>query len=394
MKRIAILGSTGSIGTQALDIVNQNRDRFQVSILACGKNRELLEQQIRDFAPKAVSVASEEDARILRQKFPHVEVLCGKEGLLALAAAGSDYDVLLNSLVGIAGLEPTLQAVNLGKDVALANKETLVAGGNLVMAKARETGSKIIPVDSEHSAVFQCLQGTVPAGAEAAGPVPPHFTGEEIKKLLLTASGGPFRGYTTEQLGKVTAKEALRHPNWSMGAKVTIDSAGLMNKGLEVMEACHLFNLPVEKVQVVVHPESIIHSMVEFRDGAILAQMGAPDMRVPIAYALSFPQRVETGASSVDFFAMGSFHFEPADLKTFRCLALAMDAYQAGGTYPVVLNAANEVLVAKFLKGEIGFLQIPDGIEKAMLRLASIEEPTLEEILEIDRRTREEIFTC
>jgi len=292
---------------------------------------------------------------------------------------------MLNSLVGIAGLEPTLQAIGVGKDVALANKETLVAGGDLVMAAARANGTKIIPVDSEHSAIFQCLQGT---------PVPPHFTGKEFRKLLLTASGGPFRGYTREQLGKVTAKEALRHPNWSMGSKVAIDAASLMNKGLEVMEACHLFHLSVDQVQVVVHPESIIHSMVEFRDGAIVAQMGAPDMRVPIAYALSFPDRVETGAGSVDFFKLGSFHFEPADLETFRCLALALSAFQAGGTYPVVLNAANEVLVEQFLKGEIGFLQIPEGIERAMERHGSSAQPTLEDILEADRRTREEILQC
>ena len=376
MKRIALLGSTGSIGTQTLDVIARNPGQFSLAFLACGSNKALLEQQAARFGAVETYCAAEDEPQKLTD----------------FLAAGS-YDLAVNAMVGMRGLQPTLAALAAGKPVALANKETLVAGGHLVMEQARLRNVPILPVDSEHSAVFQCLQAVADAPL-----VPPFCKGTELKRLLLTASGGPFRGRKAEELKHITAADALKHPNWTMGAKVTIDSATLMNKGLEVIEACHLFHLTTDQVQVVVHPESIIHSAVELEDGAVLAQLGAPDMRVPIAYALSFPDRMQTGAPRVDLFALGSLHFEQPDTETFRCLKLALQAHQEGGTYPVVLNAANEVLVHRFIKGEIGFLDIAAGVEDALDRFgnpdaqrSSSAEEQLRAILETDARVRREL---
>ena len=378
MKKITILGSTGSIGTQALDIIEKNPDRFQVEILTCGRNIELLKEQARKFQPRALCVESQEDAAALQKEFPDKEVLWGREGLVTLAAQG-DSDLVLSSLVGIAGLEPTCAAIDAGKDIALANKETLVAGGKLVMDKVKAAGVRLLPVDSEHSAIFQCLEGN---------------EGREVLNIYLTASGGPFRGYSMEQLAEVTVEQALRHPNWSMGAKVTIDSASMMNKGLEVMEACWLFNIPVEQVKVLVHPQSIVHSMVEFRDHSVMAQLGRPDMRIPISLALGWPDRIANDDPSVDFIGLGSLTFEGVDRKVFKCLDLAYKAMEAGDTYPVVLNGANEALVAKFLKKEIGFTDIGHIIEREMELHVPVKNPSLQDILEIDKEVKGKINAC
>ncbi len=375
MKKIAILGSTGSIGTQALDVVRQRREEFSVEALTCGKNIGRFREQLLEFSPKMAAVAAEKDASILKQEFPHIDFLYGEEGIIA-AAAHSDAQVVLNALMGMMGLVPTYEAIQAGKDIALANKETLVAGGSVIMKAAAEKRITLLPVDSEHSAIFQCLQGN---------------ERKELKKILLTASGGPFRGFTSEQLKQVTLSQALAHPRWVMGSKITIDSSTLMNKGLEVIEACWLFDAAPEEIQVVVHPESVIHSMVEFDDCSIIAQLGVPDMRIPIAYAFTWPHRWENSSQSVDFFQLKALHFEEPDLKTFRCLKLAFDAMAAGGSYPVVLNAANEVLVQKFLEQKIGYLDIAEGIERALERHKGVAQPGLAEILEIDRAVRKEM---
>ncbi|MBE6031652.1 MAG: 1-deoxy-D-xylulose-5-phosphate reductoisomerase [Clostridiales bacterium] len=378
MKKITILGSTGSIGTQALDIIEKNPDRFQVEILTCGRNIELLKVQARQFQPRALCVESPEDALALQKEFPGMEVLWGTEGLKTLAKEG-DSDLVLNSLVGIAGLEPTCAAIDAGKDIALANKETLVAGGKLVMDKVKAAGVRLLPVDSEHSAIFQCLEGN---------------ENREVENIYLTASGGPFRGYSLEQLEQVTVEQALRHPNWSMGAKVTIDSASMMNKGLEVMEACWLFNLPPEKVRVLVHPQSIVHSMVQFKDHSVLAQLGLPDMRIPISLALGWPDRIPNSDEGIDFISLGSLTFEGVDRKVFKCLDLAYKAMEAGDSYPVVLNGANEALVAKFLKKEIGFTDIGHIIEREMEQHIPVRDPGLQDILEIDKEVKGKINAC
>jgi len=375
MKKISILGSTGSIGTQALDIIEKNPERFSVAALTCGSNLTLFQEQIRRFSPPAVCVAKEEDARVLSSLFPKVEVFWGEEGLLQVAA-GVDCDLVLNALVGMRGLAPTYKAIRAGRSIALANKETLVAGGELIMGAVKEAGVELLPVDSEHSAIFQSLGGNA---------------GQEIRRILLTASGGPFRGYSLEQLSEVTLAQALRHPNWSMGAKITIDSASMMNKGLEVIEAKWLFDVPPQKIEVLVHRESIIHSMVEYEDHSIIAQLGSPDMRGPIAYAFTYPDRIKNDLPGVDFVKLGQLHFEAADTGVFRCLGMAYEAIEKGGSYPVALNAANEVLVQRFLEGKISFLEIPQGIEKVLSDHVPAYGMGLEEVIFIDKEIRRQL---
>mgnify|MGYP004664509963 FL=1 len=378
MKRISILGSTGSIGTQCLDVISGNRDRFSVAALSCSKSIELLCRQIEEFSPAAVCVAEEADAAELSKKYSGIEFFHGDEGLRAIAAM-EDCDMVVNSLMGMRGLEPTMAAIEAGKDIAFANKETLVVGGQLVMDAVKRRGVKLLPVDSEHSAVFQCIQGSA---------------GNEIKRLILTASGGPFRGYSAEQLKSVTLEQALAHPNWSMGKKITVDSATMMNKGLEVIEAKWLFDIPAEKIQIVVHPQSILHSAVEYCDGSVIGQMGLPDMRVPIAYALSYPERMEMTSSmkSLDFFSLkDGMTFYPADAEVFRTIGLAYEACRIGGSYPVALNGANEVLVDMFLKGKIRFTDIQDTLVKVMEEHRPVQDLDIEGILEEDSRIREKM---
>lgn len=374
-KKIAILGSTGSIGTQALEIINQNQDLYQVVALTCGRRIDLFLDQIEAFHPQVVCVELEKDALVLKQQYPSIEVLSGDAGLLSIAEY-ADWDLLLNGLVGIAGLAPTVAAIREGKQIALANKETLVAGGELVMRKAKEAGIEFLPVDSEHSAIFQAMQGN---------------RHNPVRSIYLTASGGPFRGYTKEQLKTVTLDQALRHPNWSMGQKITIDSATMMNKGLEVIEAKWLFDLPVESIRVLVHKESIIHSMVEFIDHSILAQMGAPDMKVPISYAFAYPDRIETGVPSVDFVRLGTLHFEEVDQEVFRCLSFAYETVRLGDSYPVVLNAANEELVRQFLARKLSFLDIETRLEQILESHVSVRLNSVSEILELDQEIKEKI---
>ena len=376
MKRISILGSTGSIGTQALDIIDHNREELQVAALSCAKRLDQLREQIARFSPEAVCVAEEEDARTLQAEFPDVEVFCGMEGLVSIASM-EGCDMVLNSLLGMQGLEPTLAAAKAGKDIAFANKETLVAGGELVMKTVRENGVALLPVDSEHSAIFQSLQGRAD---------------NQIRRILLTASGGPFRGYTKEQLEEVTLEQALKHPNWSMGAKITIDSATMMNKGLEVIEAKWLFDVEPENIQVLVHPQSIVHSGVEFMDNSVLCQLGVPDMRIPISLALGYPERLDNPDRELDFFTEGSnLTFEKPDLETFKCLGLAFFAAGEGGSSPVVMNAANEVLVQRFLEGRIGFLEMQDKLWDTVHAHKAVKDLTLEDILSIDKETRERV---
>ena len=378
MKRISILGSTGSIGTQCLDVISGNRDRFSVAALSCSKSIELLCRQIEEFSPAAVCVAEEADAAELSKKYRGIEFFHGDEGLRAIAAM-EDCDMVVNSLMGMRGLEPTMAAIEAGKDIAFANKETLVVGGQLVMDAVKRRGVKLLPVDSEHSAVFQCIQGSA---------------GNEIRRLILTASGGPFRGYSAEQLKSVTLEQALAHPNWSMGKKITVDSATMMNKGLEVIEAKWLFDIPAENIQIVVHPQSILHSAVEYCDGSVIGQMGLPDMRVPIAYALSYPERMEMTSSmkSLDFFSLkDGMTFYPADAEVFRTIGLAYEACRIGGSYPVALNGANEVLVDMFLKGKIRFTDIQDTLVKVMEEHRPVQDLDIEGILEEDSRIREKM---
>ncbi len=373
MKKIAILGSTGSIGTQALDIIRNNSDKFEATVLSCGKRVEKLSEQIEEFHPKIVVVSDEKQAMELSHKHKNVEVLFGENGLIEAASKG-DHDIVLNSLMGIRGLAPTYAAICANKDIALANKETLVAGGEVVMKAVKEHNVKMLPVDSEHSAIFQSLQGNCDA---------------KIKRILLTASGGPFRGMSLEQLHGVTLEQALKHPNWSMGSKITIDSATMMNKGLEVIEAKWLFDVNLNQIEVLVHPQSIVHSGVEFIDGSIIAQLGVPDMRTPIAYAFTYPERIQGSAEHLDFFSEASnLTFEKPDFETFKCLKFAFEALKAGGSYPVVLNGANEVLVDRFLKGKISFIDIQNTLEKILQNHKPEYNLELEDILRIDKEIR------
>lgn len=380
MKSLIILGSTGSIGTQALDIVRRRRDSFTVSALCCGKRVGLLREQIEEFAPRTVVVAEEKDAEDLRRDYPALCVLSGDEGI-AEAAAG-EGDLVLNALVGIRGLAPTLAAIEAGHEIALANKETLVTGGELVMRRAAEKGVKILPVDSEHSAVFQCLEAAM---------------GNAPSSVILTASGGPFRGFTKEQLENVTLEQALSHPNWSMGKKITVDSASMVNKCLEIIEAKHLFGMEADQIEVVIHPQSIVHSMVRFRDGAVLAQLGTPDMRVPIAYAMDWPKRDVTGAPRLDFDALtGGLTFETPDTEVFRTIPLAYEALKRGGTATAALNGANEVLVAAFLAEKIRFIDIQESLLTVMDRYRDRPLDTVQDVFEADaaaRRMTEEVLT-
>ena len=367
MKKIAILGSTGSIGTQTLDVVREHSDELQVVALAAGSNKERLKEQIKEFHPKLVSLSDEKKAQELKEELAgeQVEVVCGMEGLIEVAGADS-ADVVVTAVVGMMGILPTMEAIKKGKDIALANKETLVTAGHLIIPMAKEYGVSILPVDSEHSAIFQSLQGAPKAA---------------LDKILLTASGGPFRGKSAEFLETVTLEDALNHPNWSMGPKITIDSSTMVNKGLEVMEAKWLFGVDYSQIEVVIQPQSIIHSMVQYVDGAIIAQLGTPDMRVPIEYALFYPERRSLSGDRLDFSKLSQITFEKPDYKVFRGLSLAIEAGKTGGTMPTVFNAANERAVAKFLKGEIKYTDIVRSIEKCMDAHKVSAHPDLEEIL-------------
>lgn len=376
MKKIAILGSTGSIGTQTLEVVRENKD-IEVLGLAAGNNITLLEQQIREFRPKKAAVWSEEKASELRQNLSDlsVEVLSGMDGLLEIAAM-EGTEILVTAIVGMIGIRPTIAAIEAGKDIALANKETLVTAGHIIMPLAKEKGVKILPVDSEHSAIFQSLQGS-------------H--GGELKKILLTASGGPFRGKKQEDLLNIRVEDALKHPNWEMGRKITIDSSTMVNKGLEVIEAKWLFDVAIDEVQVVVQPQSVIHSMVEFVDGAVIAQLGTPDMKLPIQYALYYPERRFLPGERVDFWKIGKLDFEKPDTDTFYGLELAYEAGRRGGTLPTVFNAANELAVSQFLNREIKYLEIGEIIEDSMRAHKVIDNPSVEQILETESWTYERI---
>lgn len=374
-KQISILGSTGSIGRQTLDVIRSFPDRFRVRALTGHKNVAQLAQQVKEFKPELAVLTDTKSARELSQLLAgySTRVLSGEEGLLA-AAVCPGTDLLVTAVVGFAGLKPTLSAIDAGIDIALANKETLVAAGSIVTAKAAEKGVSIIPIDSEHSAIFQCLEGNNP---------------KYLRRILLTASGGPFRNSSPEELIGVTPQEALRHPNWDMGAKITIDSASMMNKGLEVLEAHWLFNIPLSAIDVLVHPQSIVHSLVEFTDGSVLAQLGPPDMRLPILYALSYPERLPNSLAKLDLFGQELSFFPPDQVK-FPCLAYAYEAGEVGGTLPAVVNAANEVAVAAFLREEIGFLTIPRVIRATMDLHQVLESPSLDDIFVADTWARQE----
>ena len=373
MKKIAILGSTGSIGTQTLEVIRENKD-IEVTGLAAGTNVDLLEKQIREFQPKLVAMWTEEKAKELKSRIRDldVKVVSGMDGLLEIATM-EESEILVTAIVGMIGIRPTIAAIKAGKDIALANKETLVTAGHIIMPLAKECGVKILPVDSEHSAIFQSLQGS-------------HGK-NELKKILLTASGGPFRGKKQEDLLNIRVEDALKHPNWAMGRKITIDSSTMVNKGLEVMEARWLFNVDIDDVQVVVQPQSVIHSMVEYVDGAVIAQLGTPDMKLPIQYALYYPERRFLPGERVDFWSIGHLDFEKPDMDTFYGLALAYEAGRTGGSLPTVFNAANEMAVGQFLNREIKYLEIIEIIEDCMRAHKNIENPTLDQILETEAET-------
>lgn len=374
IKKISVLGSTGSIGTQTLEIARYNQD-IGITALAAGSNVELLEKQVREFHPKIACLWKEEAARELKRRIRDldVKVVSGMEGLME-AACEPEAQIVVTAVVGMIGIRPTIAAMEAGKDIALANKETLVTAGHIIMPLAKEKGVKILPVDSEHSAIFQCLQG---AGEN------------RIHKILLTASGGPFRGRSREQLAGVQPEDALKHPNWSMGRKITIDSSTMVNKGLEVMEARWLFDVDLDRIQVVVQPKSIIHSMVQFEDGAVMAQLGTPDMKLPIQYALYYPERRPLAGDRLDFWKLTEIAFEKPDPENFRGLALAYEAGKAGGSMPVVFNAANEFAVAEFLDRRAGYLEITDMIAEAMAHHTRISHPSLEQVLEAEQETYE-----
>lgn len=376
MKKIAILGSTGSIGTQTLEVVRENKD-IEVLGLAAGNNIKLLERQIREFHPKMVAVWSEERAKELREnvKDLDIKIVSGMEGLIELSVM-EESEILVTAIVGMIGIRPTIEAIKAGKDIALANKETLVTAGHIIMPLAKEYQVAILPVDSEHSAIFQSLQG----GQEKA-----------LHKILLTASGGPFRKKTREELLNIQVEDALKHPNWEMGRKITIDSSTLVNKGLEVIEAKWLFDVSLDQIEVVVHPQSIIHSMVEYVDGAIIAQLGTPDMKLPIQYALYYPERRFLPGDRLDFAALSKLTFEKPDMETFYGLRLAFEAGKEGGSLPTVFNAANELAVSKFLDRKIKYLEIPEIIEHCMQAHKTIADPSVDEILQTEQEVYEQI---
>ncbi|MES2274946.1 MAG: 1-deoxy-D-xylulose-5-phosphate reductoisomerase [Bacteroidota bacterium] len=374
IKNIAVLGSTGSIGTQTLEVIGKNPELFHAYVLTAHSNADLLIAQSLKFKPAYAIICDEQKYPLVKQALAHtsVKVMCGHQAICEVVTE-KHIDVVLTAMVGFAGLEPTMAAIKAGKDIALANKETLVVAGELITTLAKQHNVKILPVDSEHSAIFQCLAG------EGHNP---------IEKIILTASGGPFRGRGLDFLASVTREAALKHPNWVMGAKITIDSASLMNKGLEVIEAKWLFNLNVNQIDVVVHPQSIIHSMVQFTDGSIKAQMGLPDMKLPIQYALTYPHRVSTNFKRLDFMDYPNLSFEKPDTGSFRNLALAFEALDKGGNMPCIINAANEIAVAGFLKDELGFLAMSDVIEQCMADMEFKQNPTLEDYLNTDKETR------
>ncbi len=373
VKLISLLGATGSIGTQTLDIIKEHPDEFKLAAMSAGRNKNLTRKIITDFQPELVSVQEKDLCDTLKAEFPNTKFTFGDEGLVETAIYEKS-DVLVNAVLGSVGLNPTLQAIESGKAIAIANKETLVTAGHLVIEAAERNNVPLLPVDSEHSAIFQALQGEKM---------------KNIERLILTASGGSFRDRTREELENVTVSEALNHPNWSMGAKITIDSATMMNKGLEVIEAHWLFNIGYEKIDVLLHKESIIHSMVEFHDSSIIAQLGSPDMRVPIQYALTYPDRLPLkSAKKLNLAQVGKLHFREMDFERFRCLKFAYEAGRIGGTMTTVLNAANEIASAAFLAGKIRFLQIEDLVEKALSNHQSVKKPSLEIIREVDEETR------
>ena len=371
MKKLAILGSTGSIGTQTLEVVKEHPDELSVVALAAGTNKEKLMEQIKEFHPLAVCLGDEKKAQELRRELAgtKTEVYSGMEGLIAIAGM-EESDIVVTAVVGMMGIRPTMEAIRQGKDIALANKETLVTAGHLIMPMAKEYGVKILPVDSEHSAVFQCLHGA---------------RRQDVDSILLTASGGPFRGKTKEELLHVTLEDALKHPNWAMGKKITIDSSTMVNKGLEVMEAHWLFDVDYDRIQVVVQPQSLIHSMVQFVDGAVLAQLGTPDMKVPIEYALFYPQRRSLSGERIDFGRLKDITFEQPDMEVFRGLSLAIEAGKTGGSMPTVFNAANEKAVAMFLNRQIGYMDIVKIIEECMEAHRVQANPSLEQILDTEQ---------
>lgn len=373
--KLAVLGSTGSIGSQTLDVVSRDPGRYEITGLAAGTNVGLLLEQAKRWKPKVVSVATKELAEQIRIDLPPgTRVAYGEQGLIEVAAE-SGADFAMCALIGSVGLKSTLAAIDAGVSIGLANKETLVTAGHIVMKRAADKGVAIYPIDSEHSAIFQCLNGE---------------DRRAVKRLILTASGGSFRDRTRDELASVTVEDALKHPNWSMGAKITIDSATMVNKGLEVIEAHWLFDLPYDKIEVVLHPESIVHSMVEFADTSVIAQLGNPDMRVPIQYALTYPQRQPSPASPLDLVKAGALHFREMDFARYPCLRMAYEAGRAGGTAPTVFNAANEVAVARFLKGEIPFLAIETIIERLLAKHVATADPDLDAILDVDAQTRAE----
>ncbi len=373
MKKIAILGSSGSIGTQTLQVIDTN-GCAQVQALSVYSNIELLEEQIRKYKPKLAAVVLEDKAAELAVKVADTstKILSGMDGVISCATL-DDVDTVVTAVVGVSGLIPTVEAIKAGKNIALANKETLVAGGSIVMPLAKEKGVKILPVDSEHSAIFQSCNGD----------------SRKLKKILLTASGGPFFGKKREEIYNMTPEQALKHPNWSMGAKVTIDSSTLMNKGLEVIEASHLFDLDVDDIKVIVQPQSIIHSMVQYEDNSVIAQLSAPDMKLPISYALTYPERAYCGTEEIDFYKLGQISFAQPDTETFPCLEYAYRAQRAGGTLPAVMNGANEIAVAGFLKKEICYGNIPEIIYEVMEQHTNVQSPTLEDILQADKWARD-----
>jgi len=376
MKKIAILGSTGSIGVNALSVIQANPEKYQVTALAAGKNIRLLLAQIKRFRPLAVAVMEETAANELKAQLTNSsrpEIFFGTEGFMRLATM-TEVDTIISAMAGAAGLLPTYSGIKAGRNVALANKETMVMAGSLVMAEARKHGVSILPIDSEHSAILQCLQG---------------HPREDLRRVILTASGGPFRDLSLEEMSKVTPAQALNHPNWNMGPKVSIDSSTMMNKGLEAIEAKWLFDLKMDQISILIHSQSIVHSMVEYKDGSIISQMGVPDMIIPISFALSFPHHLKTRVPPLELEKIGILSFEKPDMKRFRCLDLALKAAEIGGSMPAVLNGANEIAVESFLKGNIGFLDIPDLIEKTMASHKNHPIDSIETVMEVDRWARD-----